>query len=133
MDLDHFKRVNDTFGHPFGDFVLKRFAAIIQRSIRAGDTAARYGGEEFLCVLPDCDRDQALRVAERIRAATQAHLFQHEGKKANVTVSVGVVTDYKSADGNYQHLIHLADQALYEAKKKGRNRVVQTTIKPTQG
>jgi predicted signal transduction protein with EAL and GGDEF domain len=70
MDLDHFKRVNDTYGHPFGDFVLQHFSKIIQNSIRQGDIASRYGGEEFLCILPNCDSAEALQVAERIRKNT---------------------------------------------------------------
>jgi two-component system cell cycle response regulator len=132
MDLDRFKGVNDTFGHPFGDKVLRAFASIIRRSIREGDVAARYGGEEFLCVLPDCDREQARRVAERIRTATEGHPFHHGRRRVRVTVSVGVVTSYESGGLNYRHLINLADRALYEAKHQGRNQVVQTTLKPSQ-
>jgi diguanylate cyclase (GGDEF)-like protein len=131
MDLDRFKGINDTFGHPFGDRVLKTFASIIRRSIREGDVAARYGGEEFLCILPSCDRAQALQVAERVRHATESHAFQAGHKRVKVTVSVGVVTSYESSGLHYRHLINLADRALYDAKRQGRNQVVQTTLKPS--
>ncbi len=128
LDLDHFKVINDTYGHPFGDYVLKQFAGLVKRSIRVDDVAARYGGEEFLCILPNCDQDQARTVAERIRRETERHSFSHGGKKVKVTVSLGAVTSYESSGLNYRQLIALSDQALYEAKKKGRNQVVQTTL-----
>jgi len=129
LDLDFFKRINDTYGHPFGDYVLKHFAGLIKRSIRKGDVAARYGGEEFLCILPNCDKDQAKTVAERIRWETERHVFSHKNKVVKVTVSLGAVTSYESSGLNYRQLIALSDQALYEAKHKGRNQVVQTTLR----
>jgi diguanylate cyclase (GGDEF)-like protein len=129
LDLDHFKRINDTYGHPFGDYVLKHFAMILRKSVREGDTVARYGGEEFLCVLPNCDKDQLRIVAERIRKATQRHLFMQKNHRVQLTVSLGAVTSYESSGLNYRHLIALADRALYEAKGKGRNRLIQTTIR----
>jgi diguanylate cyclase (GGDEF)-like protein len=125
MDLDHFKIVNDTYGHPFGDYVLKHFSALVKKSIRQGDTATRYGGEEFLCILPNCDKEEAKAVAERIRHATETYPFSHQEKRVRVTVSVGTVTGYQRAGASYHNLIVLADQALYEAKRRGRNRVVQ--------
>ena len=128
MDLDHFKKVNDTYGHPFGDTVLKHFAELVKKSIRQGDTATRYGGEEFLCILPNCDKEEARAVAERIRRATEAYPFLHEGKRVKVTVSLGTVTGYQRTGTNYRNLIVLADQALYGAKRRGRNRVVQISI-----
>ncbi|HJT25048.1 MAG TPA: GGDEF domain-containing protein [bacterium] len=128
MDLDLFKRVNDRYGHPFGDYVLKHFAGLVKRSIREGDTATRYGGEEFLCILPNCDALEALAVAERIRLGTEAYPFLHGKKRVKVTVSIGTVTGYRRSGSNYRNLIFLADQALYEAKRRGRNRVVQKTL-----
>ena len=129
LDLDFFKKINDTYGHLFGDYVLKHFAGLIQRSIREGDVAARYGGEEFLCILPNCDTQQAKMVAERIRGKTERHVFIHHHKKVKVTVSLGAVTSYESSGLNYRQLIALSDRALYEAKHKGRNQVVQTTLR----
>ncbi len=126
MDLDHFKAVNDTYGHPFGDHVLTHFAKIIKQSIRQGDTATRYGGEEFLCILPNCDIKEARMVAERIRRKTEIYPFVQGTHKVKVTVSIGTVTSYESSGVNYKHLIDLADQALYEAKRRGRNRVIQS-------
>lgn len=128
MDLDHFKKVNDRYGHPFGDTVLKHFAGLVKKSVREGDTATRYGGEEFLCILPNCDTSEALTVAERIRCATEDYPFLHNEKRVRVTVSIGTVTGYQRTGTTYRHLIDLADQALYKAKHKGRNRVVQTVI-----
>jgi diguanylate cyclase (GGDEF)-like protein len=125
MDLDHFKKVNDTWGHPFGDYVLKHFAALVKKSIRSGDLAARYGGEEFLCILPHCDPQEALDVAERIRRETEKYPFTNGEKLMKVTVSIGTATSLGRSDHSYHHLVGLADQALYEAKHKGRNRVVQ--------
>lgn len=129
LDLDHFKKINDTYGHPFGDYVLKHFAAIMRKCVREGDTLSRYGGEEFLCILPNCDQDQVRIVAERIRKATERHLFTNKNHRVQLTVSLGAVTSYESSGLNYRHLIALSDRALYEAKGKGRNRLVQTSIR----
>jgi diguanylate cyclase (GGDEF)-like protein len=128
MDLDHFKKVNDTYGHPFGDFVLKHFAALVKKSIRTGDFASRYGGEEFLCILPHCDREEAFEVAERIRTQTEKYLFTNGDKPVKVTVSIGTATCWGREDRSYHQLIASADRALYQAKRKGRNRVVQVFL-----
>jgi len=131
MDLDFFKRVNDQHGHPFGDIVLKLFAQIVEESIREGDIATRYGGEEFLCILPNCDEENARMVAERIRVQVEQETFRSGPYDVKLTVSIGAVTSYESEGLNYRHLIHLSDQALYEAKHRGRNQIVQVTIKPS--
>ncbi len=128
LDLDHFKHINDTYGHPFGDYVLKHFASILKKNIRSGDTAARYGGEEFLCILPNCSKEEVRTVAERIRKATENHIFPHKGDAVKLTVSLGAVTSYESSGLNYRQLIALSDRALYDAKHKGRNQVVQTAL-----
>jgi diguanylate cyclase (GGDEF)-like protein len=122
MDLDYFKRVNDTYGHPFGDEVLQGLAQRIRECLRPGDHAARYGGEEFLCLLPNCDSLSARAVAERLRANVENHPFSRGAEKVSVTISIGLATQVEPSP-DYQKLIDQADQALYQAKKKGRNRV----------
>jgi diguanylate cyclase (GGDEF)-like protein len=116
IDIDHFKEVNDTFGHQAGDEVLQRIARVLQRSTRQSDFVARFGGEEFVVLLPETPLLEGLRVAEKIRAAVAAENFP-----THVTVSAGVAAmrhiDFPDA------LIAAADAALYKAKESGRNRV----------
>jgi diguanylate cyclase (GGDEF)-like protein len=122
-DLDHFKRVNDSFGHPAGDAVLAGVSDVMRRTLRTTDAAGRYGGEEFLLVLPGTDIAGALALAERVRAAIEETGFD-VGVEAPypVTVSVGVAA---LGDGeSVEALVRAADEALYEAKAAGRNRVV---------
>ncbi len=123
IDLDHFKAVNDTFGHPAGDLVLKEVTRAIRRELREIDLLCRYGGEEFCAVLPGCASGEAVAVAERIRAAVES--LPWGGRSAlpsAVTVSVGVAT-FPRPHSNPQALLQAADEALYVAKKRGRNRV----------
>src|SRR5688572_3012146 len=122
VDLDHFKSINDTHGHGAGDAVLRHFAALAPRGLRGIDTFGRFGGEEFLLVLPGTDRQGALAVAERLRAATEATAWPDLPAGQRVTVSVGVATHAKGED--VTNLLHRADQALYQGKHAGRNRVV---------
>ncbi len=122
IDVDHFKKLNDKYGHLAGDQVLREIAAIIQGNIREIDIAGRYGGEEFCVVLPDTDRDGALYVAERIRQATKETSIKAYDTVVESSVSIGISTfpqDGKKAS----ELIDKADWALYRAKKQGRNRV----------
>jgi diguanylate cyclase (GGDEF)-like protein len=128
-DLDHFKKVNDTGGHPDGDFVLKETARLLLASCRTLDIAGRYGGEEFILVLPDTARAGAQAAAERLRAEVERHPFVHEGRRYAVTVSLGVaeLSEFDTADD----LIKRADEALYAAKRKGRNRVCVTAAAGT--
>ncbi|HVM31523.1 MAG TPA: GGDEF domain-containing protein [bacterium] len=128
MDLDFFKRVNDTHGHPFGDRVLVGFARIVKRCLRQGDIATRYGGEEFLCILPNCDEANARKVAERIRAETEKEVFVDGDHRARITVSVGVVMVPSPLQIPHQSIIDAADRNLYEAKNRGRNQVVLHTL-----
>jgi len=122
IDIDHFKLVNDTFGHQAGDVVLKEAAQIIQTAIREVDTAARWGGEEFVVLSPNTTRENAYRVAERIRAAFESHTFVGiDGQKITISIGISGVPD-PSIDMQ-EKLIHAADTALYEAKKNGRNRI----------
>ncbi len=127
MDLDHFKRINDACGHPYGNHVLECFAALLKKCIRARDLAVRYGGEEFLVILPDCNKEEVRKVAERIRKKTQGQVFICRQRRFPLTVSLGAATNYESSGFNYRQLIALSDRALYDAKAKGRNQLIQTT------
>ncbi|MGS1110214.1 diguanylate cyclase [Achromobacter anxifer] len=120
LDLDHFKRVNDTYGHAAGDQVLIALAAILRTCVRAEDAPCRVGGEEFLVLMPDASRDAAERVAERIRAATASHAMPQG--VGHVTVSIGIAL-WPSDDLDIEKVMGKADQALYRAKNSGRNRV----------
>jgi len=122
LDVDHFKRVNDTHGHPAGDAVLRGVAALVKAQARATDLAARYGGEEMALVLPETDGPGALAIAERLRAAVAAAAHQTAKGTVRVTVSLGVATAPDDAD-DASALIEAADAALYRAKQAGRDRV----------
>jgi two-component system, cell cycle response regulator len=125
LDIDKFKLVNDSYGHDAGDEVLKEFAARVKTCTRAIDVIARMGGEEIVVALPDTALDAASAVAERIRAYVEGRGFSiHNGaREITVTVSIGVASR-TPADADPHALIKRADEALYEAKGKGRNRVV---------
>ncbi|HOE97498.1 MAG TPA: GGDEF domain-containing protein [Candidatus Sumerlaeota bacterium] len=122
FDIDHFKRFNDTYGHPVGDFVLRELAALIQTKVRGNDICTRYGGEEFAIILPETSREGALIQAERLREAVEHHSFERDGHTLTLTISVGIA----SIDGGYrsaEEMINAADRALYSAKAGGRNKV----------
>jgi len=122
-DIDHFKKVNDTYGHPTGDAVLKRVAAILKASARKIDIVARYGGEEFALVLEGTDRAGARQLAERIREEVSAQTFESSKGPFKVTLSLGVAV-YADDGKAKQDVISCADKALYAAKHAGRNRTV---------
>jgi two-component system chemotaxis family response regulator WspR len=127
VDVDEFKRYNDTYGHLAGDEALRAVAESIRKAAsRPGDLPARYGGEEFAVVLPSANAEGAAHVAEGIRTAVEALRIAHKQSRVSdvITVSVGVATCVPSADGKLLDLINSADQALYEAKSSGRNRIV---------
>lgn len=124
LDLDHFKRVNDTYGHAAGDAVLRHFALLAQNSLREIDLIGRLGGEEFGVLLPGTDMAGALELAERLRLAVAAAPVQVEEDAIPVTVSVGVA-EFLSADPHPDDILARADMALYKAKESGRNRVCQ--------
>jgi len=122
-DLDHFKEVNDRYGHPAGDAVLRGVSELLLSAIRATDVAARYGGEEVLVVLPQNDAEGAGILAERWRAAVENNAFvAPDGRLISVTLSVGVAA-YDAACETPEDLVAAADRALYAAKQAGRNRV----------
>jgi diguanylate cyclase (GGDEF)-like protein len=123
IDLDHFKRLNDRYGHATGDAVLRAVAERISSAVRADDTPARYGGEEFVVLLRRATNDQAVDVAERIRHQVSAIPLDELGVREPVTVSIGVaVGDVRAAD--IHSLVQTADRALYQAKRAGRDRVL---------
>ncbi len=123
LDLDHFKRINDTLGHQAGDAALRHFAQILKGALRVGDVAARVGGEEFAVWLPGADMALALEIAERLRALVAERPFRFQGSEHALTVSCGVST-CPVPIGHPDNLMSTADAALYRAKREGRNRVV---------
>jgi two-component system cell cycle response regulator len=125
VDLDHFKTVNDSYGHLVGDEVLRGVSAMLQREARAVDVVARYGGEEFVVILPETAAEGAIALAERIRerVCNSPPIPGGEYGWLRVTVSIGVATVPTSHANSPEELISLADQALYRAKAGGRNRV----------
>jgi len=124
LDIDHFKSINDTYGHPQGDVVLKEMAAILQEVLRKVDVPARYGGEEFVVALPQTTFEGAAQAAERLRVRVEKHRFPGMPEKTGVTISLGVASYPGHMEKSVQQLIDEADQALYKAKNGGRNRVV---------
>jgi diguanylate cyclase (GGDEF)-like protein len=127
LDLDHFKAVNDTYGHPTGDAVLQRVADLLRANTRDPDIPARYGGEEMVVILPETMLRPAIEVAERIRAAVEATRFDHEGRSIDLTVSIGVSACPECVD-DPADLLRAADDALYQAKRDGRNRVATAPL-----
>ncbi len=126
-DLDHFKKVNDTFGHQAGDAVLREASRRMKASVRPTDAVGRYGGEEFVIVLPGANVESAARTAERIRAQVGASPVMHGKTAIPVTMSLGVTASAFPERVKVEQLIKAADEALYRAKKNGRNRVEVTT------
>jgi diguanylate cyclase (GGDEF)-like protein len=124
-DIDHFKKVNDTYGHAAGDEVLKQFAGILREEAREIDRVGRYGGEEFLLLLPGTVLDAAVTFAERLRQRVDAHTFSYEGGTLRRTVSFGVASWPHPKIKGREALLKAADDALYVAKESGRNRVVR--------
>ncbi|MBI5408048.1 MAG: HDOD domain-containing protein [Nitrospirae bacterium] len=124
FDIDHFKKVNDTFGHPRGDIVLRFIGDLLNRAIRTPDTAARYGGEEFAVVLPETDLKGAVVVAERLREAVEKLEIKLDDQPVKLTISLGV-TSYEPQKGHRTKtdIVEAADKALYNSKMTGRNRI----------
>lgn len=122
-DLDYFKRVNDTYGHPAGDAVLQEAARRMESALRPYDRLGRYGGEEFLIIASGCDLGQTMALAERIRSFMSAEPVKSPSGEIPVTVSLGVAVGSDQVGENAAALIAAADEALYRAKKAGRNRV----------
>ncbi len=123
LDIDHFKVVNDTYGHQCGDFILKSITSTMTATIRDTDVFARYGGEEFACLLPETGIEGAVHVAEGFRRAVRDQTFDFQGNPIKVTISLGAarLTERMATP---EGLLQKADDALYEAKGAGRDRVV---------
>lgn len=120
FDLDHFKKVNDTYGHLGGDEVLKQVAVVVKESIREHDIGGRYGGEEFGVILPSTSIEGAITVAERLKKKAMDSLVTHDGQEIKFTISQGIST-YKDGLEDHDKLLAMADEALYVSKEKGRN------------
>ncbi|HEX8142252.1 MAG TPA: GGDEF domain-containing protein [Pyrinomonadaceae bacterium] len=136
MDVDHFKEVNDTYGHLAGNETLEELGAVITSALRAGDVAARFGGEEFAAFLLDADYAQAMIAAERVRAGVEQHAFPATRRgstelerKHHMTISIGIAS-FPSDARDPVELVELADSALYRAKRSGRNRVCAYSPRP---
>ncbi|MCC7460067.1 MAG: diguanylate cyclase [Proteobacteria bacterium] len=126
VDLDHFKKINDNYGHPIGDFVLKEVAAFLKNSVRNVDYVARYGGEEFAVILPDTTAQEALMMANRMAAEIRKKELVEQGLSLKVTFSIGIAT-YPEHAVLKEHLIDFADTALYTSKRTGRNKATLFT------
>ena len=123
LDIDHFKHINDSYGHQLGDRVLRQISQLCQSELRGSDLLGRYGGEEFLLLLPETGMQEAVIVAERIRQSIEDHEFHTPSGSARVTASFGVAT-LSSKAPDIDALLLCADEALYKAKSGGRNKVV---------
>lgn len=127
IDVDHFKKINDSYGHIAGDYALKTIADICLKQVRDGDTIARVGGEEFAVLLPSTAINGAMQMAERMRIAVQKYKFKYEGSEFNITVSIGV-TEITDESWTITEFMKAVDKMLYEAKRTGRNRCVASHI-----
>jgi len=125
-DLDHFKKVNDTYGHQAGDAVLEETARRMHQCVRPYDKIGRIGGEEFMIVLGDCNSTEGLEIAKRIRRSIGDQFFEFDGEKITVTVSIGVAATIANQTFEKELLVSVADKALYRAKREGRNTVRET-------
>lgn len=124
FDIDHFKNVNDSLGHPFGDYVLQETAGLVNEMMRNEDALVRYGGEEFAAILPQTDLQGAISLGERIRAGVAGFAFERQGTRCRITVSLGVTVFPRDPAANVNELVETADRRLYKAKAEGRNRLI---------
>ncbi len=128
LDIDHFKKVNDTYGHLAGDYVLREVAKLMQVTVRADDVLARYGGEEFALIMRETGPDNAFIAVERIRRRIEAAAIEFEGTRIPVTVSAGVATWQGGRPDSSEALVAMADEFLYRAKRNGRNRTESAAL-----
>ena len=123
VDIDHFKKINDTFGHTEGDQVLCKISSLLKTSVRKKDTVARYGGEEFILILPEAGLEESFVIAERIRRQVENTSFEVGQTQVNLTLSMGISNFPSHRAKSKEDLVKMADQALYDAKRGGRNKV----------
>lgn len=128
LDLDHFKRINDTYGHAAGDAVLFHVACVCRESIRSIDIAGRYGGEELVILLPETAAGDAFTMAERIRERIEALSIDVCGKRLSVSTSIGVASRAGMGNISLEELLQAADRAMYRAKNEGRNRTAADNV-----
>ena len=124
IDIDHFKKVNDTYGHQCGDTVLIKMANLFAGRLRGYDTLGRYGGEEFVIILPEATPEEAQRICERIRQNVEKKVFHYEKETIQMTISIGVASSEAHSFPEAEELLKKADDSLYQAKDNGRNQVV---------
>ena len=124
VDVDFFKEVNDAYGHPCGDLVLRELARIFKRTVRATDIVARYGGDELAIVLLEIQKEAALKISEKLRREVEKHPFEWDGQPFQVTVSIGAASALEKGIKDWSALLNAADKALYQAKGNKRNTVV---------
>ena len=124
LDIDHFKLINDTYGHNIGDKIIVMITKAVKSAMRDGDLLIRYGGEEFLCVLPGASQHDAVITAQRIRIMVADSILRENDQAISVTVSLGTATFPNKDIVDIQQFITIADEAMYSAKNSGRNRVV---------
>ncbi len=132
VDIDFFKKVNDTFGHTEGDQVLCKISSLLKASVRKKDTVARYGGEEFILILPEAGLEQSFVIAERIRQLVENTPFEVGRAQVNLTLSMGISNFPSHRVKSREELVKMADQALYDAKRGGRNKICIFTEKSSQ-
>ena len=121
FDIDFFKKVNDTYGHLAGDYILKELATIVKKSLRKSDICGRFGGEEFLILLPNTKASGALKLATKLNKLVREHSFEHDNKTIPIKISLGITT--VSHSDSYNSIVQRCDEALYKAKENGRDRV----------
>jgi diguanylate cyclase (GGDEF)-like protein len=124
LDIDHFKQVNDTYGHAIGDKVLVALAEVMRGSLRKLDSVVRYGGEEFVVLMPEVTAEQAFAASERLRKDVEKICVPSDQGDVHITISIGVTGIYEEMDVEFEALMKQADDALYKAKNKGRNQTV---------
>jgi diguanylate cyclase (GGDEF)-like protein len=130
VDVDFFKQVNDVYGHPCGDLVLRELARIFKKTVRATDVVGRYGGDELAVVLLETQKEMALKISEKLRREVEKYPFKWEGEPFQVTVSIGAASAFEKGIRDWSTLLNAADKALYQAKAGKRNTVVAFEPEP---